>query len=164
MSSLLRVISANIVLALMFSTSISTARAQQKLLTTEQTEIVATVSTIFTAARADDVAKFDSVIASDFYIFDGGTRFNGNSIMALIKAQHVAGKRYEWNVTEPDVHVSGNTAWIAYINKGSITDASGTMNQRWLESAFLQKQAGTWKITFMHSTRVPMVPQENPGK
>jgi ketosteroid isomerase-like protein len=148
----------------MFSTSISTARAQQKLLTTEQTEIVATVSTIFTAARADDVAKFDSVIASDFYIFDGGTRFNGNSIMALIKAQHVAGKRYEWNVTEPDVHVSGNTAWIAYINKGSITDASGTMNQRWLESAFLQKQAGTWKITFMHSTRVPMVPQENPGK
>jgi ketosteroid isomerase-like protein len=148
----------------MFSTSISTARAQQKPLTTEQTEIVATVSTIFTAARADDVAKFDSVIASDFYIFDGGTRFNGNSIMALIKAQHVAGKRYEWNVTEPDVHVSGNTAWIAYINKGSITDASGTMNQRWLESAFLQKQAGTWKIAFMHSTRVPMVPQENHGK
>lgn len=164
MSSLLRVISDNIVLALMFSTSISTARAQQKPLTTEQTEIVATVSTIFTAARADDVAKFDSVIASDFYIFDGGTRFNGNSIMALIKAQHVAGKRYEWNVTEPDVHVSGNTAWIAYINKGSITDASGTMNQRWLESAFLQKQAGTWKIAFMHSTRVPMVPQENHGK
>jgi ketosteroid isomerase-like protein len=148
----------------MFSTSISTARAQQKPLTTEQTEIVATVSTIFTAARADDVAKFDSVIASDFYIFDGGTRFNGNSIMALIKAQHVAGKRYEWKVTEPDVHVSGNTAWIAYINKGSITDASGTMNQRWLESAFLQKQAGTWKIAFMHSTRVPMVPQENHGK
>jgi hypothetical protein len=35
----------------------------------------------------------------------------------LIKAQHVEGKRYEWNVTEPDVHISGNTAWIAYINK-----------------------------------------------
>src|SRR5260370_1768854 len=161
MSSLLRAVSADIVLALMFAVSISTARAQQKILTAEQTQIVDTVSTIFTAARADDVAKFDSVIASDFYIFDGGARFNGDSIMALIKAQHVAGKRYEWNVTEPDVHVSGNTAWIAYINNGSITDASGTMNQRWLESAFLRKQAGTWKITFMHSTRVPMVPQEN---
>jgi ketosteroid isomerase-like protein len=75
--------------------------------------------------------------------------------MALIKAQHAAGKRYEWNVTEPDVHVSGNTAWIAYVNKGSITDASGTTSQKWLESAFLQKQAGIWKIVFMHSTRVP---------
>jgi ketosteroid isomerase-like protein len=121
------------------------------------------VSTIFVAARADDVAKFDSVIASDFYIFDIGKRFDGDSIMALIKAQHEAGKRYEWKVTEPDVHISGDTAWIAYVNKGSITDASGTVNQIWLESAFLQKQAGTWKIVFMHSTRVPMPPQETRG-
>jgi ketosteroid isomerase-like protein len=147
----------------MLSASISTASAQQKL-TVEQMQIVDTVSTLFAAARADDLAKFDSVITSDFYIFDGGTRFNGNSIMAFIKAQHLAGKRYEWNVTEPDVHISGKTAWIAYINKGSITDASGTTNQRWLESAFLQEQAGTWKIVFLHSTRVPMAPQENHGK
>jgi ketosteroid isomerase-like protein len=164
MSSLRRVAPATIAIALMLSASISTARAQQKHLTTEQTQIADTVSTIFIAARADDVAKFDSVIASDFYIFDGGARFNGNSIMSFIKAQHVAGKRYEWNVTEPDVHISGNTAWIAYINKGSITDASGTtVNQNWLESAFLQKQAGVWKIVFMHSTRVPMTTQENRG-
>ena len=141
--------------ALIFSTIVSTARAQQKSLTPDQQQVVDTVSTVFTAARADDVAKFDSVIASDFYIFDGGARFNGNSIMALIKAQHAAGKRYEWNVTEPDVHINGNTAWMAYVNKGSISDASGTVNQNWLESAFLEKQAGTWKILFMHSTRVP---------
>jgi hypothetical protein len=150
--------------ALIFSTIVSTARAQQKSLTPDQQQVVDTVSTVFTAARADDVAKFDSVIASDFYIFDGGARFNGNSIMALIKAQHAAGKRYEWNVTEPDVHISGNGAWIAYVNKGSITDASGTVNQNWLESAFLEKQAGVWKIVFMHSTRVPAAPQENQRK
>jgi hypothetical protein len=164
MSSPRRIAPAAMAFAFMFSASVSTARAQQKLPTTEQTKIVDTVSTIFDAARADDVAKFDSVIASDFYIFDGGVRFNGDSIMALIKAQHVAGKRYEWNVTEPDVHITGSTAWIAYINKGSITDASGTISQKWLESAFLQKQAGNWKIAFMHSTRVPMAPQASHGK
>lgn len=65
------------------------------------------VSTLFTAARTDDVAKFNSVTASGFYIFDGGVRFNGEALMALVKAQHAAGKRYEWNVTEPDVHSSG---------------------------------------------------------
>jgi len=32
-----------------------------------------------------------------------------------------------------------------------------------LESAFLQKQAGIWKIVFMESTRVAMQPQENHG-
>jgi hypothetical protein len=58
----------------------------------------------------NDVAKFDSVIASDFYIYDGGARFNGDSVMAGIKAQHAAGMHYEWNVTEPDVHISGKTA------------------------------------------------------
>jgi ketosteroid isomerase-like protein len=150
--------------ALIFSPNVSTARAQQKSLTSEEKQVVDTVNTIFTAARADDVAKFESVITSDFYIFDGGARFNGDSIMAFIKAQHAAGKRYEWNVTEPDVHISGNTAWIAYVNKGSITGASGTVNQNWLESAFLEKQAGTWKIVFMHSTRAPIPPQVSHGK
>lgn len=131
---------------------------------TEEQQVVDTVSTIFTAAFADDTAKFDSVISPGFYIFDGGVRFNGDSIMALIKAQHAAGKHYEWNVTEPDVHISGDTAWIAYVNKGSITDASGTTKQNWLESAFLEKQAGNWKIVFVHSTRVPPPPKENHGK
>src|ERR1700758_4179287 len=131
---------------------------------TEEQQIIDTVSTIFTAARVDDTTKFDSVIASDFYIFDGGVRFNGDAIMAFIKAQHAAGKRYEWNLTEPDVHLSGDTAWIAYVNRGSIIDASDTTKQNWLESAFLEKQAGNWKIVFMHSTRVPPTPQENRGK
>jgi hypothetical protein len=84
--------------------------------------------------------------------------------MTFTKAQHAAGKRYEWNVTPPDVHISGRTAWIAYVNKGSISDASGTVNQNWLELAFLERQDGTWKIGFMHSTRVPMTTQEKRSK
>src|SRR5467141_366544 len=104
--------------ALIFSPNVSAARAQQKSLTSEEKQVVDSVSTIFSAARADDVAKFDSVIASDFYIFDGGARFDGDTIMTFIKSQHAAGKRYEWNVTEPDVHISGNTAWIGQISPG----------------------------------------------
>jgi hypothetical protein len=164
MSPQLRISLAAIGFVLMFSANVSVVKAEQKLSAAEQTQIVNTVSTIFAAARTDDVAKFDSVIASGFYIFDGGARFDGDAIMTFIKAQHIAGKRYEWNVTEPDVHISGNTAWIAYVNKGSIDDASRTVNQNWLESAFLQKEAGIWKIVFMHSTRVPVATQENQGK
>jgi len=128
------------------------------------TQIVNTVSTVFTAARTDDLAKFDSVIAPDFYIFDGGARFDGDAIMALIKAQHAAGKRYEWNVSEPDVHISGNTAWIAYVNKGSISDASGTMPQQWLEIGLPAERGRHLEIVFMHSTRVPSPPQETQSK
>ena len=155
---------ATVVFTVFFSTNARTVEGEHRLLTPEQTQIVNTVSTVFTAARTDDVAKFNSVIAPDFYIFDGGARFDGDALMALIKAQHAGGKRYEWNVTEPDVHISGNTAWIAYVNQGSISDASGTMNQKWLESVFLEKREGVWKIVFMHSTRVPMPPAESHGK
>ena len=126
---------ATVVFTVFFSTNARTVEGEHRLLTPEQTQIVNTVSTVFTAARTDDVAKFNSVIAPDFYIFDGGARFDGDALMALIKAQHAGGKRYEWNVTEPDVHISGNTAWITYVNQGSISDASGTMNQKWSESS-----------------------------
>src|SRR5258708_34563134 len=162
MQSRLRPCLLPVALALIFPAHVSTAGAQEKRLAAEQTQIVNTVSTIFNAARTDDGAKFDSVIASDFYIYDGGVRFNGDAVMAMIKALHAAGKRYEWNVTEPDVHISGNTAWIAYVNQGSITDASGTVSQKWLESAFLQKQAGILKTVVMHSTRAPAVAPQRP--
>jgi ketosteroid isomerase-like protein len=142
-------------LALMSSARMPAAKAQQKVPTDDQSQILDTVNKMFMALRTDDAAKLNSVVASDFYMFDGGHRFTGEAIMALIKAQHAAGKRYEWNVTEPDIHITGNTAWVAYVNNGSITDASGRMDQQWLESAFLEKQAGIWRILFMHSTRVP---------
>jgi hypothetical protein len=113
MSSRFRISFVVVAVALAIFANVSTARTRQKTLTFEQRQVVGTVSTIFSAAREDDVAKFDSVIASAFYIFDGGTRFDGDTIMTHIKSLHAAGKRYEWNVTELDVHVSGNTAWIA---------------------------------------------------
>ncbi len=150
--------------ATIFSPNVSTARARQKSLTSAQKRVVDTVNTIFSAASTEDIAKLDSVIAPDFYIFANGMRFNGDALMAAIKALHAAGKRNDEHVTEPDIHITGNTAWIAYVNKGSITDASGTVNQNWLESAFLEKQAGIWKILFMHSTRVPIATQENQRK
>jgi ketosteroid isomerase-like protein len=97
-------------------------------------------------------------------MFDGGIRLSRNAVIDFITAQYAAGKRYEWNVTEPDVHIRGNTAWIAYVNRGSITDTSGTAKQAWMESAFLQKQAGIWRITFLHRTRVPEAPRQNPAQ
>jgi ketosteroid isomerase-like protein len=121
----------------------------------EQQQIIDTVTALFTAVANEDIAKFQSLTSPGFYIFDGGTRFDGERILGLIKTQHATGKRYEWKVTDPDIHIEGDTAWIAYVNKGSITDASGTSPQNWLESGFLKKRDGKWEILFMHSTRVP---------
>lgn len=136
--------------------------AQQKSLTKDQQQVLDTVNSIFVAAKADDLAKFNSIVMPGYYMFDGGMRFDGDAIMKPIRDEHAKGTRYDWNVTDPDVHVTGNTAWIAYENRGSITDPQGKITQMtWLESAILEKHDGVWKIAFFHSTRVagPQAPQ-----
>lgn len=132
--------------------------AQVKPLSADQQQVVDTVKAVFAAATKDDLAKFHAVTAPGFYLFDGGTRFDGDAIMKLAKSLHDSGKQYEWNVTDPDVHVIGNVAWMAYTNRGSVTDASGRQPMEWLESAFLQKQDGAWKIVFMQSERAAQPP------
>jgi hypothetical protein len=129
--------------------------AQQKSLTAEEQTVVDTIRSIFVAAKADDMAKFNAIVVPGYYMFDNGMRFDGDAIMKLIGEAHAKGMRYDWNVTDPDVHISGNTAWVAYVNQGSITDAQGKeTNVSWLESCILEKRDGVWRILFFHSTRV----------
>ena len=128
----------------------------------DRPEVVQTVRAFFNALEANNDAQFTSAVIPEFYSFEGGTRFNGQAILSFVKAQHAAGKSYKWNISNADVHVIGNKAWIAYLNKGSIADLSGKTDQEWLESAFLEKQGAGWKIAFLHSTRVPKpVPNAN---
>ena len=121
----------------------------------DEAKIIDTMRQSFVAATTDNLDRFHKVATTEFYAFDGGKRFDGDELMSLIKAAHAAGKRYEWKVTEPTVHLACNDAWITYTNRGSVQDQTGTKDLMWLESAFLHKNAGEWKIRFLHSTRVP---------
>jgi hypothetical protein len=75
--------------------------------------------------------------------------------MNMIKTFHDKGIVFVWSVTQPHVESDCHLAWITFVNRGSMRDASGTKNLSWLESAVLQKQSGAWRIRFFHSTRVP---------
>ncbi len=121
----------------------------------DQAQISEAIRTFFAAATADDLDKLHAVTTADFYAFDAGGRFTRDALMDMIKAAHAAGKVYVWTVNEPEVHISGETAWITYVNRGSIKDASSIKDVTWLESAVLQKEKGDWRIHFFHSTRVP---------
>jgi len=121
----------------------------------DQEQVVDAMRTMYSAATKDDLTLFRSVAAPGFYAYDLGKRFTGDELMALIKGRHEAGVVYVWRVTEPEVQIDGNTAWITYVNRGSITDVSGAKDVTWLESAVLRKVGGTWRIQFFHSTRAP---------
>jgi hypothetical protein len=117
--------------------------------------------TMYAAATTDDLARFHTVATPDFYAFDGGTRYDGDALMNMVKSFHDKGTVFVWSVTQPHVKSDCHLAWITYINRGSMTPPGAAQNKpatqqvTWLESAILQKQAGAWRIRFFHSTRVP---------
>ena len=122
---------------------------------TDEEKVIEAVRLMYVAATNDDVAQFRNVASADFYAFDVGKRLTGEELMELVKNAHAAGKVYVWQVTEPQVHIDGRTAWITYVNRGSLQDAAGRKDLSWLESAVLGKENGVWRIQFFHSTRVP---------
>lgn len=121
--------------------------------TAEQEKAVEAVRLMYVALTNDDPVQFSAVTSSDFYTFDGGKRMTGDQLMGFVKSAHAAGKIYVWQVTEPQVYIDGKTAWITYVNRGSVQDAAGKKDLIWLESAVLRKEKGIWRIQFFHSTR-----------
>lgn len=115
---------------------------------------------LYAAAMRIDREAFIVELAPEFYAFDGGKRYSREQFGDLPQALHDKGETYIWNVTEPDTHISCNTAWVAYVNRGSFKDRSGTESALWLESANLVWLNGTWKILFFQSTFVkPQLPR-----
>ena len=126
---------------------------------TAQSDVVEVMRSMFAVMRVDDLKRFQEIATPDFYAYDGGVRFAGPaSLVDLIKKLHASGKRYEWSVTQPEVHVACNVAWITYVNQGSVEDASGRQPVTWLESAVLEYANARWRIRFIHSTRAPKAP------
>jgi ketosteroid isomerase-like protein len=123
--------------------------------TNAQSEAIVVIEEIFAAARTDDLPALLAVTTPDFYAYDGGRRFTAQSLMELVASAHAAGKRYEWSVTDPEVHVHCDFAWVTYINQGSIEDSAGRQESTWLESVVLEYAGDHWKARFLHSTHVP---------
>jgi hypothetical protein len=119
---------------------------------TAKTDVVGVMEGMFAALRTDNQQRIQQLTAPDFYAYDGGMRFTGPTLFDLIKNAHASGKRFEWSITDPDVHVACNLAWITYVNQGSVEDPSGRQAVTWLESAILE-YSNTWRIRFLHSTR-----------
>ena len=137
--------------ALHAPSSVTSATAQAD----DADKVTEAVRKMFEAFVNDDIDLFRSVTTPDFYSYDAAMEFDGDELMKVIKQAHAAGKVYVWEITEPNVRVVGDTAWIWYVNRGSVTDADGKTERTWLESAILRKEDGIWRIQFLHSTPVP---------
>ena len=125
---------------------------------TASAQVVAAMNGLMDAFRHDSEEQLRQVTMPDFYAYDAGLQLTGPALLDLIKKGHASGKRWEWSVSEPKVHVSCNLAWITYVNRGAIVDSSGRQEATWLESAVLQYSNAQWRVQFVHSTRAASKP------
>jgi len=123
--------------------------------TPEATAIVGAIEAMYAAWARDDLDAFHAVATPDFHAFDNGRRYDGDALADVLRAAHASGRTHVWTVTEPEVHVDGDSAWVAYVNRGSITQGQETKAATWLESVMLRREQGAWKVAFLHSTRAP---------
>lgn len=106
----------------------------------DKTQIAETMRTMYAAASAENLAKFHTIATPDFYAFDGGKRYDGDALMNMVKG-----------FTRRATHLCGQSPTRTLIR----AKAGAPQRITWLESAALEKQKGTWRIRFFHSTRVP---------
>jgi uncharacterized protein YuzE len=144
------------VAAIIFTLSFAQrADAQSQTDTGQRDAIVDVIHSLFRALGTENRESLNSITAPHFYIFDNGVKYDTDSVIAFIHHLHATGTQIDWSVQDPDVHVHGDIAWIAYRNQGKITSGQVTHDQEWLESAVLEKRSGRWELDFLHSTRVP---------
>jgi hypothetical protein len=116
-------------------------------------DVVGAMESLYSSLRGDDLKGFREITTSDFHAYDGGAQFEGDALAKLIIQLHASGKQFEWSIVDPRVHVTCDTAWVTYVNRGWVQDSTGRQNMTWLESAVLQLQGGQWRVRFFHSTR-----------
>jgi ketosteroid isomerase-like protein len=116
---------------------------------------VTAVQAMYAAAMAGDKAAVSAQFAPGFYAFDTGKRYSGEElagVVDLLKAMHVT---MTWTVSEPQQTVMCDVALVTWTNRGTSTDASGTKQRIWLESAVERWRDGAWKLIFFQSSPVP---------
>jgi hypothetical protein len=77
--------SAAILIAGILAASASPASSACAGNSTDQAQVAKAVRTMYSGATTDDLGKFHTVAAPDFYALDGGERHDGDALMKMVK-------------------------------------------------------------------------------
>lgn len=120
--------------------------------TSDKEKVVDAIRMMFAAMSNDDMDQYREITAPDFYVFDMGKNMTSEQLFGVVKNAHESGMTFSWRVTEPQVYINGQMAWITYVNRGVIQNGTEKQELTWLESAVLLKTDNAWRILFLHSS------------
>jgi len=119
------------------------------------------VTNFFDALSELDAEKAKTFCTSEVAILESGKVWNFDSLALQINTRKV--KSYDFKRINKlnflKTNISGNTAWLYYMNEAMITFDGKMTHVKWIESAVLVKEKkGSWKISLLHSTEVERTP------
>lgn len=126
----------------------------------EEEAVKNTLRAWYDAEAVGDTAQFRALVTPDFYIFEDGTRYNANELLALGKSFLDKGIKPSWTFDPPDVEVDGNAALATFTTHGRFEQGDRHRENTYLESAVFRKENGRWRIAFFHSTPLAK-PEDN---
>lgn len=115
-----------------------------------------TIQNMFDALSTGHYDKYKEFVSTDFYLFDMGEKLTGEQFAILIEKTSSNIQR-RWEIRDVKVNISGNLAWVTYLNHGTVKRQGKTpeiVEVEWLESAVLELRKSRWVLLFLHSTKV----------
>ena len=125
-------------------------------MSTDAQEMISAIERVFAAIGHDDQILLKEILCDDFHAFENGVPMTGRELLEIMSRYHAEGRRYQWSVNSAQVEAHGNLGVVMYVNCGSITmPSSDAIPMSWLETVVLRCERASWRLAFLHSTRMP---------
>ena len=123
-------------------------------------QVIQTMERFFEVLDVDNYEQnlLEEVVTEDFKIFEAGEVMDIERFHAFVT--HVDPNvaplsETSWTLSEFDISLDNDSAHVSYINRGIFKHGDEmTAKLHWMESAYLIKQTGGYKIRFLNSNVV----------
>lgn len=109
----------------------------------------------FAALEEWSPAVLRSSVTNDFELVEDTAIFTIDEFVQFVQAHEEQGARMTFQLSDHNTEVSGDVAWIRYVNRAAMTMQGQETRFHWLESAVLTRQPdGTLLIDRLQSNPV----------
>ncbi|MBS1661821.1 MAG: nuclear transport factor 2 family protein [Bacteroidetes bacterium] len=121
----------------------------------DQKAVQQAVIGIFDGISAADLQVVKTHATPDLTILENGIVWNMDTVAAKITQLKALTSYHRDNHLDfIQTNINENTAWVSYHNSANVVMNERNSTRNWLESAFLIKNGGVWKVQLLHSTVV----------
>jgi hypothetical protein len=117
------------------------------------------VETLFMAMSQVNHEKMKAVVTDDFVLLENGEVWTIDDLASVVGPSDYKRTNFFSLV---NANYQDDIAWINYWNKANFSNGEQSEDIVWLESVVVVKNAGQWKLSQMHSTKLnpDNVPQD----